>query len=46
VELIEEVNGVPTKVQYFQKGRLELNPTTGVIQMGHLGGWAFNMHCF
>jgi hypothetical protein len=45
-ELVEEINGVPTRVQYFQKGRLELNPTTGVIQMGHLGGWAFNMHCY
>lgn len=44
-EFVEEINGVPTRVQYFHKGRLEANPTTGVIQLGHLGAWALDTQC-
>jgi hypothetical protein len=44
-ELVEEINGVPTRVQYFQKGSLEVNPTTGVIQFGQLGRWLYNQNC-
>jgi hypothetical protein len=44
-ELIEPINGVPTRVQYFQKGSLEVNPDTGVIQLGQLGRWLYNARC-
>ncbi len=44
-EFIEEINGVPTRVQYFQKGRLEVNPETGVIQFGQLGRWYHGIRC-
>jgi hypothetical protein len=36
---------VPTRVQYFQKGSLEVNPETGVIQLGQLGRWLYNNQC-
>jgi hypothetical protein len=44
-ELVEPINGVPTRVQYFQKGSLEVNPETGVIQLGQLGRWLYNNQC-
>ncbi len=44
-ELVEEINGVPTRVQYFERGRLEANPTSGVIQMGQLGSWSYSRDC-
>jgi hypothetical protein len=44
-EMVEEIGGVPTRVQYFQKGSLEVNPTTGVIQFGQLGRWLYNQQC-
>jgi hypothetical protein len=44
-ELTEEIYGIPTKVQYFQKGRLEVSPETGVIRFGQLGRWAYELHC-
>jgi hypothetical protein len=44
-EVEEELHGRPTRVQYFQKGRLEVNPLNGVIQFGQLGSWAFAQRC-
>ncbi len=44
-ELVEEINGVPVMVQYFQRGRLEMNPDTGVIQYGQLGSWLHTQRC-
>ncbi len=41
----ELINGKQTMVQYFQKGRLEINPDTGAIQFGHLGVWRFQQQC-
>src|SRR5207244_4233092 len=36
-ELTETINGVPTRVQYFEKGRLELNAATQTVRVGQLG---------
>jgi hypothetical protein len=44
-ELTEQLGGVPTRVQYFQKGRLELNPSTQSIEVGPLGQWAWDAQC-
>lgn len=41
----EIVNGVPTRVQYFQQGRLEANPTNGAVQYGQLGSWLYTLQC-
>ena len=41
-ELTETINGVPTRVQYFEKGRLELNPATQTVRMGQLGKLALD----
>ncbi len=43
--LTETINGVPTRVQYFVNGRLEVNPSTGVMQYGQLGVWAQEIQC-
>ncbi|NJO06093.1 MAG: hypothetical protein HC876_11530 [Chloroflexaceae bacterium] len=43
--MIEDVNGIPTRVQYFRRGRLEVNPKTGVIQFGQLGSWFWEQRC-
>ncbi len=44
-EVVEEINGVPTLVQYFERGRLEWNNTAITVDMGHLGIWAWDMQC-
>ena len=44
-ELTEPINGVPTRVQYFEKGRLELNPSTQTIALGSLGRLALDARC-
>ncbi len=43
--LTEEINGGAKSVQYFQRGRLELNPTSKAIQYGLLGTWAWQNQC-
>lgn len=43
---VEEINGTPTRVQYFQRGRLEVNlDGADTIRLGQLGSWAFNRQC-
>lgn len=42
---MEEVNGTPTMVQYFEKGRLEVDPATGLPRFGQLGAWRFQVQC-
>jgi len=44
-ELIEEINGVPTRVQYFERGRLEWNEETQTVQVSPLGSWRFAVQC-
>jgi len=44
-ELTEVINGVPVRVQYFEKGRLELNPTNQTVAIGALGKLALNARC-
>ncbi len=44
-ELTETINGVPIRVQYFEKGRLELNPATQTIALGPLGKLALDVRC-
>jgi hypothetical protein len=44
-ELTETINGVRMRVQYFEKGRLELNPATQTIRLGQLGKLALDVEC-
>jgi hypothetical protein len=44
-ELTENINGVATQVQYFQKGRLDLNPSTQAVSVGALGKLALDAEC-
>jgi hypothetical protein len=44
-ELTEDIGGVPTTVQYFQNGRLELNRSTGAVSAGALGARAWDAVC-
>ncbi len=44
-ELTEEINGVPTTVQYFERGRLEWDAEAKTVQVGHLGSWSWQMRC-
>ena len=44
-ELTETINGVPTRVQYFEKGRLELNPATQAVRVGPLGKQVLDAQC-
>jgi hypothetical protein len=44
-ELTEVINGVPVRVQYFEKGRLELNPATQTIAVGPMGKLALDARC-
>jgi hypothetical protein len=44
-KLVESVNGAPTVVQYFQNGSLLRSPTTGAIEPGNLGTWAWERQC-
>jgi hypothetical protein len=43
-ELVEDVDGVATAVQYFQRGRLERG-VDGVVRVGKLGIWALEQQC-
>lgn len=43
--LPEEINGRRMTVQYFQRGRLELDPITEEIQFGQLGSWRLAAQC-
>jgi hypothetical protein len=42
---VEDLGGVSTTVQYFEKGRLQRNPTTNVVEFGQLGRWAWETQC-
>jgi hypothetical protein len=44
-QMTEDVNGTPTTVQYFERGRLELNPATGTVGPSALGTWSFDQQC-
>jgi hypothetical protein len=44
-EMIETINGVSMRVQYFEKGRIELNPATQAIRLGQLGKLALDAAC-
>jgi len=44
-ELTETINGAPMRVQYFERGRLELNPATQTVTIGALGKLALNAQC-
>ncbi len=44
-ELTETINGAPTRVQYFEKGRLELNSATQTVRLGQLGQQALDARC-
>ena len=44
-EFTETINGVPTRVQYFEKGRLDLNSATQVVRVGQLGKQALDSRC-
>src|SRR5262249_5932338 len=44
-ELSETINGVPIRVQYFEKGRIELNPATQSIAIGPLGKLSLDARC-
>jgi hypothetical protein len=42
---VEDLGGVSTTVQYFRNGRLQLNPTTGVVEAGNVGRSAWAARC-
>jgi hypothetical protein len=44
-EMTEEINGVPTRVQYFEGGRLEWDAENEVVRVGHLGSWRLALQC-
>jgi hypothetical protein len=44
-ELTEELNGVPTRVQYFQNGMLLWNEAAGRVEFGPLGRWGWERQC-
>jgi hypothetical protein len=44
-ELIEDVGGIPTRVQYFQNGRLEWNAATNIVAVSSLGKSAWDAQC-
>ncbi len=43
--LVEEINGAPAMVQYFQRGRLQVNPASQLIEAGPVGRWAWEGRC-
>jgi hypothetical protein len=43
-ELLEQIDGAPVTVQYFQKGRLERD-AAGTVRVGHLGSLALEQQC-
>lgn len=42
---VEDIGGARTTVQYFEKGRLQLNPATQAVELGDLGRWAWDAQC-
>jgi hypothetical protein len=44
-EIVENVNGTPTRVQYFQNGRLEWNDAAQRVEASALGKWSFDNQC-
>jgi hypothetical protein len=44
-EMTAEINGVPTRVQYFEGGRLEWNAEMQAVQVGNLGAWRLATQC-
>jgi hypothetical protein len=44
-EIVEDVNGMPITVQYFEKGRLELNPSHNLVIPGQMGRKAWEDRC-
>jgi hypothetical protein len=44
-EFVEDIGGVPTRVQYFERGRLELNPATNAVAVGALGRATWDAVC-
>jgi hypothetical protein len=44
-EFTEDINGAPTRVQYFEKGRLEWNPSTQSVAVGSLGKSVLDAQC-
>ncbi|NJN65224.1 MAG: cellulase family glycosylhydrolase [Chloroflexaceae bacterium] len=44
-EFVEEVNGTPITVQYFEKGRLEMNPSYNLVIPGQMGRKAWEDRC-
>ena len=43
--MTENLGGATTTVQYFEKGRLQVNPSTGVIEAGNLGELVWQATC-
>jgi hypothetical protein len=43
--LTEDIGGVATTVQYFERGRLEVSPITGAVLVGALGQQAWDAQC-
>ncbi|GAC1546672.1 MAG: hypothetical protein NVS2B7_21970 [Herpetosiphon sp.] len=43
--LTEQLDGHATTVQYFQNGRLQVNPSTGTIEAGNLGQLVWQARC-
>jgi hypothetical protein len=44
-EMSEQINGTDMTVQYFEKGRLELNPQFNQVVPGQMGTWAWQLRC-
>jgi hypothetical protein len=44
-QILEEVNGEQLVVQYFENGRLELDPVQNRGRFGQLGSWRFAVQC-
>jgi uncharacterized protein with LGFP repeats len=44
-ELTEDIGGVPTTVQYFQRGSLIWNAQANRVELGRLGNWGWEIQC-
>jgi hypothetical protein len=44
-EVIEQIDGVPTRVQYFERGRLEYDAASNTVYASRLGVWAYAQQC-
>jgi len=43
--MTEDLGDGPTTVQYFRRGRLQINARTKVVEVGNLGRWAWEAQC-